>query len=274
MSNVFVGVALLAILAGIYFIGRIIVALVRKEPFGVFVKKIFIAAAVVIVAAVGSSATQTPEQKAAIEEKREAKAQAQADKQTAGLKAAEEKRIAEENRIAEEKRLAEEKRAAEIERNRQNAEENRRKLEENHRRQEETRAANRLTIEEFESHIMLMSNVESMGTPDRRVAGQDVTLIYPMTDNFDMTVVTTGGKVKRAIITVHNVNRGSLGAAVLLYDAVVSAYADANAIFGALGLDETIVDTIAEYRTTTVNGYRFEKKLTSSKAIVLSVGEI
>ena len=39
-----------------------------------------------------------------------------------------------------------------------------------------------------------LSDVESMGTPKRHVIGQDVTLIYPITDNFDMTAVTTDGK--------------------------------------------------------------------------------
>ena len=85
-----------------------------------------------------------------------------------------------------------------------------------------------------------LSDVESMGTPKRHVIGQDVTLIYPMTDNFDMTAVTTEGKVRLAVITVRNVNQGNFATAILLYDAVVSAYADADSVFGALKLDETI----------------------------------
>ena len=80
-----------------------------------------------------------------------------------------------------------------------------------------------------------------------------------MTDNFDMKDVTTDGKVKRAVITVRNVNQGSFVTTVLFYDDIVSAYADTDSVLSALGLDETIIDTIAEYRLP---------------QYVLSVGEI
>ncbi len=80
-----------------------------------------------------------------------------------------------------------------------------------------------------------------------------------MTDNFDMKDVTTDGKVRRAVITVRNVNQGSFATTVLFYDDIVSAYADTDSVLSALGLDKTIIDTIAEYRLP---------------QYVLSVGEI
>lgn len=96
MSNVFTGIALLAILAAIYFLARAIIALVKKEQAGGFAKKMFAAVAVVIVSSVGLTMVQTPEEKAAIKAKQEAKAQAEADKKVAEQKAAEEKRLADE----------------------------------------------------------------------------------------------------------------------------------------------------------------------------------
>lgn len=96
MSNVFTGIALLAILAAIYFLARAIIALVKKEQAGGFAKKMFAAVAVVLVSSVGLTMVQTPEEKAAIKAKQEAKAQAEADKKVAEQKAAEEKRLADE----------------------------------------------------------------------------------------------------------------------------------------------------------------------------------
>lgn len=101
MNNLFIGVILLAGLAAVYFLARAIIALVKKEPAGAFGKKMVAALAVVIIGFVGFGATQTPEQKAAIKAKQEAKAQAEADKKVAEQKAAEEKRLADEQAAKE-----------------------------------------------------------------------------------------------------------------------------------------------------------------------------
>lgn len=252
MSNVFVGVALLAILAGIYFIGRTIAALVKKEPFGVFVKRIFIAAAVVIVAAVGSSATQTPEQKAAIEAKREAKAQAQADKQTAELKAAEEKRIAEE-KAAEAKRLAEEERHAKAELARQQEQERKRQI-------EETRAAR---IADFDNRFAENLGASSIGVP---LETRNDAIIYPLDQSGEiyMSESLSSSDLRGIYIHVKAIRQDTVIPALVFYEAAIKAfnpYADTNIIFGHLGLDANLVDDLLNPKSTTINGITYTKKV-------------
>ena len=75
MSNVFTGIALLALLAAIYCLARAIIALIKKESAGGFAKKMFAALAIVVVSSVGLTMVQTPEEKAAVKAaKKETKA--------------------------------------------------------------------------------------------------------------------------------------------------------------------------------------------------------
>lgn len=264
MSKVFAGTAMLAVLAGIYFIGRAIVALVRKEPLGVFVKRIFIAAAVVVVASVDSYQAQTPEERAAIQAKREVEAQTDTDKRIAEVEKAPEpvdppkqpaaEELAEQQRLAEEKRLAEERAAREAERD-----------------------ARRMYVDEINAGFLYGLGINDMGTPRRQMSGQDEILTYPLdkTGELDLVEITTNGKVKSATITIHKFNRDSFVAGVIFYAALIEVFvppSDANDILGALGLDETIVDTITENRSTVVNHYRFGKSVVNKK-IILSVTE-
>lgn len=119
MSNVFVGVILLSGVAAVYFLIRVIIAAVKKAPVAPVAKKIGIAIAVGIVGFVGFGVTQTPEERAEIKARQEARQQAEADKKVADEKAAEEKRIADEKAAAERKAQEETKRLAEEEQRRQ-----------------------------------------------------------------------------------------------------------------------------------------------------------
>ena len=110
MSNVFIALVLLAILSGVYYLVRAIMALVKKEPAGVYGKKMVAAIAAVIIFAAGSVMTQTPEQKAEIQARKEARAKEEADAKLAEQKSAEEKLLAEQKAL-EEKRLEEERKA-------------------------------------------------------------------------------------------------------------------------------------------------------------------
>ena len=138
MNSLFGIIGVVAFFAGAYFLIKLILALVRGQPKGVWAKKIIATIVIFIVAAIGDSATrekpspekivaqethQTAEQQLAEKEKRaeekaakEAEAKRLAEEKAA--KEAEEKRLAEE-RAAQEKaeaqRLAEEKKAQEAE---------------------------------------------------------------------------------------------------------------------------------------------------------------
>lgn len=138
MNGLFGIIGVVAFFAGAYFLIKLILALVRGQPKGVWAKKILTTIVVFIVAAIGDSATrerpspekvatqethQTTEQQLAEKEKRaeekaakEAEAKRLAEEKAA--KAAEEKRLAEEKAAqekAEAQRLAEEKKAKEAE---------------------------------------------------------------------------------------------------------------------------------------------------------------
>lgn len=91
MSNLFTGVTLLALLAAVYFLARAIIALVKKESAGGYAKKMVAAVAVVIIGSMGVAMTQTPEQKAEIKARQEAREKEEADKKLAEQKAAAEK---------------------------------------------------------------------------------------------------------------------------------------------------------------------------------------
>lgn len=136
MNSLFGIIGVVAFFAGAYFLIKLILALVRGQPKGVWAKKILATIVIFIVAAIGDSATrekpspekvatqethQTTEQQLAEKEKRaEEKAAKEAEeKRLAEEKAAQEKaeaqRLAEEKKAqeAEDKRLAEEKAAQE-----------------------------------------------------------------------------------------------------------------------------------------------------------------
>ena len=62
MSNVFVGVILLAVAAAIYFLIRMIIAAIKKESVTPLTKRLGIAVVAIIVGFVGFGITQTPEE--------------------------------------------------------------------------------------------------------------------------------------------------------------------------------------------------------------------
>lgn len=111
MSKVFVGVILLAAVAAIYFLIRMIIAAVKKEPVAPITRKLGIAIVAGIVGFVAFGITQTPEEKAEIKAKQEAREKAESDKRLAEEKAAEEKRHADE----EAAKIEAERKAQEIE---------------------------------------------------------------------------------------------------------------------------------------------------------------
>lgn len=86
MSNLFVGVILVAGAAAIYFLVRIIIAAVKKNPVEPFAKKLGIAVAVGIVGFVAFGVTQTPEERAAILAQKEAREKAEAGKKLSDQK--------------------------------------------------------------------------------------------------------------------------------------------------------------------------------------------
>lgn len=178
--------------------------------------------------------------------------------------------LAEQQRFAEEKRLAEEKR-------RQQEEIRQQRLAEERAVREAERDAMRMYVDEINAGFLYGLGINDMGTPRRQMSGQDEILTYPLdkTGELDLVEITTNGKVKSATITIHKFNRDSFVAGVIFYAALIEVFvppSDANDILGALGLDETIVDTITENRSTVVNHYRFAKSVVNKK-IILSVTE-
>mgnify|MGYP002624506895 CR=1 FL=1 len=104
MSNFFIGVVLMAGAAVVYFLVRVIIAAVKKNPVEPFVKKLGIAVAVGIAGFVAFGVTQTPEERAAIQAQKEAREKAEADK---GQKDVEEKTAEQKAREAAERQAAE-----------------------------------------------------------------------------------------------------------------------------------------------------------------------
>ena len=98
MKVVFDGILLIAFLAGAYFFVKLILATVRGQPKGAYLKKFGIAAIILVVAAIGSDATRTPAERAA---------QDAAEKKIAAKLSAEEKvtqeQAAAENKVQSEK---------------------------------------------------------------------------------------------------------------------------------------------------------------------------
>lgn len=96
MSNVFVGVILLAAAAAVYFLIRMIIAAAKNESVAPLTKRLGIAVVAIIVGFVGFGITQTPEEKAEIKARQEAREKAETDKLLAEQKLLEEKRLANE----------------------------------------------------------------------------------------------------------------------------------------------------------------------------------
>lgn len=122
--NIFLSlICLAALIAGAYFLVRLIIAAIRKQDKAGYLKKLIASVVVLIAASVGVYQTRTPEQIAAQQAKIEAEKKATEEKRLADAKAAEEKKIAEEQANAEKKAQEEAKRqAAEEERRRKQAE--------------------------------------------------------------------------------------------------------------------------------------------------------
>ena len=268
MSKVFAGTAMLAVLAGIYFIGRAIVALVRKEPLGVFVKRIFIAAAVVVVASVGSYLVQTPEERAAIQAKREAKAQTDTDKRIAEVEKAPEpvdppKQPAAEE-LAEQQRLAEEKR-------RQQEEIRQQRLAEERAAREAERDERRPTIDEFESRFLSIIGADVMG--EAQTFSNRITYPLDATGEMTLTEFFKGDRVNSVEIYVKRIHKNSVMIALLAYYDAIRAHnpnADINAVARGLSLDETIMDNLTKPQTTNINGILYSKRI-ADKALILSI---
>lgn len=98
MKTLFDGVLIIAFFSGAYFFIKLILATIRGQPKGAFLKKLGVAVIVLVIAGIGSDATRTPAQRAAHEA---------ADKEIAMKLAAEEKKV--ENKTAEEKAVDENK---------------------------------------------------------------------------------------------------------------------------------------------------------------------
>ena len=92
MSNLFVGVILLAGVAAVYFLVRVIIAAAKKNPVEPFAKKLGIAVAIGIVGFVAFGVTQTPEERAAIQAQKEAREKSEGGRDSA--QAVEEAKVA------------------------------------------------------------------------------------------------------------------------------------------------------------------------------------
>ena len=111
--NIFLSlICLAALIAGAYFLVRLIIVAVRKQDKAGYLKKLIASVVVLIAASVGVYQTRTPEQIAAQQAKIEAEKKATEEKRLADEKFTEEKRIAEQ-KAAEEKKIAEEQANAE-----------------------------------------------------------------------------------------------------------------------------------------------------------------
>ena len=121
MSKVFLCAGLLAGLAGIYFLARAVIALAKKESAASSAKKMVAAVAVFLVCAVAYNSSLSPEEKAEMKARQEARTQAEEEQKVAEQRAAEEKRQIEEQaakakaeaerQAAEARKVAEEQKA-------------------------------------------------------------------------------------------------------------------------------------------------------------------
>ena len=108
MNDAFGWLMLISLLAGAYFIIRLVITFIKKGDKKYYLKRVAVAFAVLVAALIGFSVTQTPEQKAAYQAKREAQQKLEAEKKAAEEKAKAEKQV-EEGIAKQEKELAEAK---------------------------------------------------------------------------------------------------------------------------------------------------------------------
>ena len=104
MNDVCGALILLAFVACAYFLVRLIISFIKKGEKKYYAKRLAAAFAVVIAASIGFSMTQTPEQKAAYQAKREAQQKEAEEKKAAEEKAAADKKAADEKALAEKKK--------------------------------------------------------------------------------------------------------------------------------------------------------------------------
>lgn len=109
VNDAFGWLTLISLLAGAYFIIRLVITFIKKGDKKYYLKRLAAAFAVLVVAIIGFSVTQTPEQKAAYQAKREAQQQLEAEKKAAEDKAKAEKQVVEEGIAQQKKELAEAK---------------------------------------------------------------------------------------------------------------------------------------------------------------------
>ena len=221
MSFLFGAVGVVAFFAGAYFLVRLILALVRGQPKGIWAKKIVAMMVVFIVAAIGDSATrekpspektttqettQTPEQQLAEKEKR-------AEEKAA--REAEEKRLAEEKaaKEAEEKRLAEEKKAQEEAEAQRLAEEKKAQEAEDKRLAEEKKAQEKLAALEKAGKIQYQDlgngtyNVilTERATFEKYLGGKDSMnklANYALQDEHERNILSTANQCMKLVQTV------------------------------------------------------------------------
>ena len=161
------------------------------------------------------------------------------------------------------------------------------------RQQEEAeaqRAANRLTVEEFEGIFldkvgnifrkMGVADYATMGEPTRYVNDTNETLIYPLDETGDlkMKVYAKNGGVTGLTVSTDNLNRETLFTVSVLYNVAAlqvlstPTEAEANNILHALSLDENVFNNLSKTQSTTLNGYHYSKT-SSGKNFSLSANE-
>ena len=106
VNDAFGWLTLISILTGAYFIIRLVITFIKKGDKKYYLKRLVAAFAVLVVALIGFSVTQTPEQKAAYQAKREAQQKLEAERKAAEEKAKTEKQTIEEDIVKQEKEIA------------------------------------------------------------------------------------------------------------------------------------------------------------------------
>ncbi len=190
----------------------------------------------------------------------------------------------------EAKRLTEEKQAAEREVKRQQEAEEKRRREEEYAAREAERAANRLTVAEFEGlfldkvsnifRTMGVADYATIGEPTQYTNGERATLIYPLdeTSTMKMKLYVKNGGVTGLTINTNRLSHETLFSVAVLYNVAalqvfsVPSEAEANKILAALSLDDTVIENLKKPQSITLNGYRYSKESSDSN-FALSVVE-
>lgn len=300
MNSLMSFVFLVALLASGYFLIRLIIATVRKQPTDSFKKKLIASVLAAVVALVGFNVTRSPEQIAAHKEKVEAEHKAAEEKKLADEKAAEEKRLAnekaaEEKRIADEKaaeekriadeKAAEQKRIADEKAAEQKAQEEARKkaereAAEERRRQEQALAKTlRVTPEKFNERFlnnlnaiaqkMGIEGADYMDEPRITDNGDTETHVYMFDTALGMNEVVdkNTGMIKEVNVATFNVTEDSVMVTLLAYAAAIKSISpelsqnEFNTINRELGLDANIFDNLIKDKSTVYKGKRYNHRL-------------